>query len=150
MATPETQRESSPNLTLEQKRAAFALRDVQDIAKNIELIKAYKPFVNGFPAMVLMDGLGQAVATLMAKPKEKHRVRLLTQLTDWLTKVHEGSPYAKQVEGEGAVEDKARLMYRITKSDQRAYVLAQAEVLALCVWLKKFAGAFAPTDQNEA
>ena len=59
--------------TIQQERAAFALEEVGAINKRIQEIAAgndrdkikaseYKSYASGFPAMIQMNGLGQAAA----------------------------------------------------------------------------------------
>ncbi len=123
--------------TLEQERAGFALAKAQDLGEHAD---KYNKLVQGFPATILTDGLGQAVATLMAKAgKERHRGKLLEHLDEWLCRKNATSPYFRQT----------RLIDAIVGGSQQDYVLAQAEALNLLVWLKKFASAYAPGDSGQ-
>lgn len=146
--------EKSSELTLEQQRAKFALEKVNALSKEgKEKYGNYKGYVEGFPAAILMDGLGQACATLMAKAKpkgnaENQRERsgqsekgdagakfLFEHLQEWLCKNSEFAPY----------KGKNDLMQAIVDTPQQTYVQAQAEAMALLVWLKKFSQAFLET-----
>lgn len=132
--------EKSSELTLEQQRAKFALDEVSALARQgKESYGNYKGYVEGFPAAILMDGLGQACATLMAKrEKDAGAKHLFDHMQRWLCE--EGfAPYAPKK------GNKPDLMQAIVDTPQQTYVQAQAEALALLVWLKKFSQAFLET-----
>jgi CRISPR-associated protein Cmr5 len=122
--------------TLEQKRAAHALEKVRDIEKlNEDEQKKYSSYVKSLPATILMNGLGQAAAGLLARAKgnneDMHSV-LFKHLEEWLCRENEKSPFRG---GEG-------LIATIIARDRKAYLRAQAEALAWLQWLKKFAVAY--------
>ena len=104
-------------------------------ARNDISQKEYKSYASGFPAMIQMNGLGQAAAFYRSKGAEntsKGRAycALYDLLSGWLTQ--SGQPYA----------DFDDLLKGITEENMRAYMLAQAEALALLDWVKKFAKAY--------
>ena len=126
--------------SLAQRRAGHALKEIQ---KHTERNKSsarpdygnYVSYVTALPATVLMNGLGQACATLLSKAEGKPEkpYRLLYQdLQSWLCGTDSAAPF------KGASE----LMEAITNGNQDAYLRAQAEALAYLVWLKKFACAY--------
>lgn len=120
--------------TLEQKRAGHALSRVREIEqKRRALADDYRRYAESLPATIVMNGLGQASATLLARAKgQKSAHRLLyDHLEDWLCK-SETAVYRRQ----------ESLIDAIVNHDQRQYVHAQAEALAYLDWLKKFAQAF--------
>jgi CRISPR-associated protein Cmr5 len=85
----------------------------------------------------MMNGLGQAVATHLAAAKgndsDPHR-HLYDDLQAWLCGNAQlpGLPYA----------GRSDLIREITLHDEAAYLMAQAEALAYCGWLKRFAVAY--------
>ncbi|CAI8970077.1 type III-B CRISPR module-associated protein Cmr5 [Methylocaldum szegediense] len=124
--------------TVQQERASFALKKVKEIA--IENREEFRKLAESFPAMIRMNGLGQAAAFYFSKrEKEKNKdaremnayERLYLLLGEWLTKP--GQPYASC----------ENLLQGITQQNMHAYRLAQAEALLLLDWVKKFAKAFA-------
>lgn len=144
------------SMTLEQKRANDALaciNNVQAVAKQpfkSELGSRYRSYVERLPAYIVMNGLGQAVATLMARKNgsgadaEAYGL-LLDHLQNWLCRKEQAAPYA----GAGSRGDTS-LIRAIATSDQDVYVRAHAEALAYLVWLKKFAQAFLPRSKESS
>ncbi|MDZ4778779.1 MAG: type III-B CRISPR module-associated protein Cmr5 [Planctomycetia bacterium] len=133
-APPASLSKAPPRPTLEQQRAAHALDKVNGV-KSERLAGDYKSYCESLSATIVMNGLGQACATLLAQAKGKtgdddaHR-RLFDDLEDWLC--------GKQAR----VGLSKPLIDSLVKSDQTIYCHAQAEALAYLVWLKKFAQAF--------
>lgn len=118
--------------TIQQQRAKYALEQVEAaLRRNVgkkEYKKEYKSYASGLPAMIHMNGLGQAAAFF--KSKGGTHGELYTLLSGWLCQT--GQPYA------GC----DNLLTGITTKDMHAYRLAQAEAQALMDWVKKFAKAF--------
>lgn len=122
--------------TLEQKRAEYALntvkkrlKDFQGDSKNRE---RYLTRAKSLPATIIMCGLGQTAATLLSVGKGKNDnpdQMLYEDLKNWLC---DNGPYQNE-------ED---LITAITEHNRSKYINAQAEVLKLLEWLKKFATAY--------
>jgi len=114
--------------TLAQRRAADALKKIQNLESKD--YGKYVSYVKGLPAALLMNGLGQAAATLLSSAKGKkedpHRL-LYDHLSSWLCRDDDPA---------------SDLLESITKNDENHYLCAQAEALAYLDWLKKFARAF--------
>lgn len=128
---------------LGQRRAACALKAVDDI-KGEDYSGKFRSYVERLPASIVMNGLGQALASELASAgrseegksdSEAHK-RLFKEIEDWLLK--ERVIYA----------EKADLMNAIVSGSQEQYVLAQAEALAYLEWLKKFSQAFLKKEAN--
>lgn len=131
--------------TIQQQRAAFALAAVEAVnngikaiseGNNRDKIKAseYKSYASNFPAMIQMNGLGQAAAFFRSKgtgtdSKARAYQALYNTLSEWLSKPNQ--PYQGK-----------DLLDGITQSNMQTYMLAQAEALALLDWVKKFAKAY--------
>lgn len=119
-----------------QKRAADAFKKVNELTSryNDEWQAKYASYVKSLPATILMNGLGQAAATLLARAKgnkeDPHYV-LYAHLESWLC------------------ENNGDLMATITNNDRHAYVQAQVEALAWLEWLKKFATAYLKQREGE-
>ena len=121
--------------TMQQKRMKYALDEVESAAnakKVVKYQKEYKSSASGFPAMIQMNGLGQAAAFYRSpdRGQEGTHKRLYDLLSGWLTQ--SGQPY------EGCGD----LLKGIIKCNMSTYLLAQAEALELLNWVKKFAKAY--------
>jgi CRISPR-associated protein Cmr5 len=137
--------------TLEQDRAAHALKCVEVIAKEKNLAGRYRSYAESLPAHIVMGGLGQAVATELAAARlvdEKKRddgnkahERLANDLAAWL-----GKDIYKKIAKENGGQS---LMTAIASEHQKDYLRAQAEALAWLVWLKKFCQAMLPKSNEE-
>lgn len=126
--------------TMQQERAKFALERVEAAKENISQ-KEFKSYAAGFPAMIRMNGLGQAAAFYRSKgagsdAKAKAYFAIYCLLSDWLGE--SGKPY-------GAYDD---LLKGITEADMDRYRLAQIEALLLLDWVKKFAKAFMEDEKK--
>lgn len=120
--------------TIQQQRAKYALEQVEAaLRRNVDK-KEYKSYASSLPAMIHMNGLGQAAAFF--KSKGDTHGELYTLLSGWLCQ--KGQPYA------GC----ANLLEGITNKDMHTYRLAQAEAQALMDWVKKFAKAFMNDDKE--
>lgn len=120
---------------MQQKRAKYALQQIKDVIENVNQkeFKEFKAYASTFPAMIHMNGLGQAAAFFKSKG-ETHEV-VYSILSTWLCgKVD----YAKNQPYSGC----DNLLEGITSRDMHQYRLAQAEAQALMDWVKKFASAF--------
>lgn len=163
--------------TIQQQRAKFALKRVLDAKKAFENLNTedskeqeadkkakannakeeFKSYASALPAMIHMNGLGQAAAFYKSKAKNKPEDKdkfnekgkdkkhnpyemLYQLLSDWLTQ--DKQAYAeKNYEG-----DKKDLIKAIVNHDMHQYRLAQAEAQALMDWVKKFAKAYMVED----
>jgi len=112
--------------SIEQERAKAALQWAEMGVDSDTLSCA-----NALPAMILMNGLGQAAAFYKSKGGKYERLYKL--LSDWLKQ--SGKPYAGK-----------ELLSGITTSDAKTYRAAQAEALAYLQWVKKFAKAYSKGD----
>ena len=125
--------------TLAQRRAAHSLARIKTHEKaGKQSYGKYVSYVSALPATILMNGLGQACATLLSqKDKPGHR-QLFDDLQSWLCGSDETAPY----------KDTIDLMKEITGKNADTYFRAQAEALAYLVWLKKLAKAFLEQGEN--
>ena len=124
-------------LTIQQELAKYALERVEGLGRvlNDESQKEFISYASGLPAMIHMNGLGQAMAFCKLKAKDRDSYNQLYLLvSDWLCQP--GQPY----------QDKDNVLEGITQCDQAHYQLAQAEALVLMSWIKKFAKAFLVED----
>ncbi len=135
-------------MNIERERARHALQTIEALPDDV---KKYTSYVKGLPAAILQNGLGQAMATLLAASKgkpamqngavdEAHRL-LYNHVQAWLCRDDQHAPYRENTE---PADSSTILMTRMTEGDEAAYIRAQAEALAYLNWLKKFAVAYRP------
>ncbi len=126
--------------TLAQRRAAHALGRIETYKNaGVDSYKNYVSYVEALPATILMNGLGQAAATLLSKAEgdlKKPHGLLYADVQDWLCGSDAAVPYRNTTGGND------RLMQAILARDEGMYLRAQAEALEYLVWLKKFANAW--------
>lgn len=142
-------------MNIERERARHALQTIEALPDDV---KKYTSYVKGLPAAILQNGLGQAMATLLAASKGKpamkdgavnkaHRL-LYNHLQQWLCGSNRLSPYCEEDKDKDIPHDSTILMTSITEGDESAYIRAQAEALAYLNWLKKFAVAYRPESEG--
>ena len=133
--------------TIDQQRAEHALKQIQSIQgdKNDGM---YVSYVSSLPATIVMNGLGHALVTQLAKAKplerdqerkDSHRL-LYAHLASWL---------AKQVEQLEATGNGSDVVQQLMKKDQDVYLRAQAEAMAYLNWLKQFARAYLTEKEGQ-
>lgn len=121
---------------LEQKRAEYALTCVNRVRGNPDLSKKYKIYVHSLPAMVQVNGLGQALAQIMSdfrKADDGPAARqVMNDLKTWL--VDRRRLYEPPNDGS--------ILQALVTGDRAAYLRAYEETIALCNWLKKLTDAY--------
>ena len=137
--------------TIEQRRAADALSRAGRLnAKSDDFKKLYRSYVDRLGPTIIMNGLGQALATecAAAGPKlEKDRKHahqdahreLYVSLQNWLCR-----------EDGGVYPSSGDLLQAIMAEDESRYLHAQAEALAWLKWHKKFCRAKFPKGEETA
>lgn len=124
--------------TLEQVRAADALSRVQRLANKKATFKdKYRSYVDRLGPAIIMNGLGQALATENASTDDAHRA-LYAGLSRWLCR-SDGGVYSGY---DDALE-------ALMAESQDRYLLAQAEALAWLQWHKKFCRASFPRGEGD-
>lgn len=131
--------------TPEQRRAADALRAVQSLEANDELQKRYRAYTERIGPSILMNGLGQALATERSssgsdpqKADQRAHLQLYRNLEAWLCRP--GGVY------EPESGQKSDLLGAILQQRESDYLRAQVEALAWLVWHKKFCRAYLPKE----
>lgn len=118
--------------TLEQRRAQHALRQIK-VLQN-QNVGHYVSYVSAMPAVIVMNGLGQALAMQLAKAQNDQQnphYRLYHQVASWL------SEQLADLQGHPD-----HVIEQLMKQNQQVYLRAQAESLAYLSWLKQFARAY--------
>lgn len=129
-------------VTLDQQRAANALRAVQRLRPDDELRSSYRAYTDRLGPAIVTNGLGQALATERAAagppgrrttPDQEAHAALYDHIHRWLCRsdggVYPGNP---------------DLLAALVDGDQTSYLRAQAEALAWLTWHKKFCHAELP------
>lgn len=125
-----------PIRSMEQDRAEFALRQIEAVAHHPgDLPKEIRRHLNGLPALIRMNGLGQALAFFRMKGDDSSHGHIYRMVGTWLC--------ATSSKGRIFTED-TDVLKAITRSDVQHYMAGQNEALALLEWLKKFAVALLP------
>lgn len=115
---------------LEQGRAAHAFDSV-NAAKRALKDKAveYKAYSKKLPMLIKVNGLGAALAFMIAKGHKSDAWKILYQnIEDWLLEDH------KQL----ISFEEDRLLKELWKSDSTTYRTVTYEVLAYLSWVKRF------------
>ncbi len=116
--------------TLGQKRAAYALQKIIEKIghKEKDFKKEFKSLAAGIPSMILMNGFGQALAFIKTKNDEKYKI--IFEITkEWL----------RQNSFVESPENDRQFLLSIADMDQKKYLTAQKEALALLEWVKRYA-----------
>jgi CRISPR-associated protein Cmr5 len=134
--------QNSPNRTLQQtlqqKRAAHAWKCIEKVQAGIQ--KKYGSLVRGLPALIQSDGLGQTLAFLKAKDKNKgntEHIEAYSNISNWIS-IEFGITY-KQGE---------TLLEWLLTQETPMYRRVTAEALAYLNWLKRFAEAKGWQDEE--
>lgn len=134
--------------TIEQQRAAYALGEINRLLEakpgELEFNKEFCSYASALPAMIHMNGLGQAAAFCASKGGT---YKLLYDIvSEWM--IRDGQPFGPQA-GAKPRDAAANLLEGITSSDMYRYRVAQAEALALLEWVKKLALALMPVPKKD-
>lgn len=121
-----------------QQRAAFAFACMQSALKHENSVqKELKAYIQALPAMIQINGFGQAIAFYKAHPESKRGGKAYQLIYSWLSEwLKKQNIYQKD------------LMVAICDGQMNEYQLATAETQALLVWLKKFARAYLAIDDS--
>lgn len=124
---------------ISQQRAAFALRHMEHALRHApDKQRQIRTVANSIPAQIQRTGLGQTLAFALSK-KEKNDGHgwscLYELLQEWLCK-------------EQQIYRGETLMASLCQGDMKQYQQAQAEALALLVWVRKFARAMLETPTS--
>lgn len=120
---PVTDRKAVPTVSLEQQRAKFAWERVQGCSKD------YTNLAKAAPALIMNNGLMQALAFYQSKGKD-HHLALNRHLCEWLRQ----RGIVQQVDFPG-------VMTALQGADATTFRRATEETLALLKWIRQFAAA---------
>lgn len=126
------------NRTLEQQRAKYALKAVNS-QKDRKEAAEYGRHIRRLPAMILNNGLGQALAFLLADDEGKNKPsgEVYKNLAEWTCGAADAEHPRRIYAGNDLIKE-------LMGGDREAYIIAQQETLRLLTWMKKFADAYLP------
>jgi len=128
---------------MQQARAKHALKKVQTWQQQTtDSQKKLQSYASALPAMILMNGLGQAIAFAKMKSKNastKEYKYIYVALQDWL--------YDKEKPLNFKKIDKD-LITSITQIDMKTYQLTQTESILYLDWIKKFSKSFLTAEEE--
>lgn len=121
---------------MEQERAKFALKRITELSSSNH--------VSALPALIHMNGLGQALAFYRMKGKQTEQGQeqknnhkaLYDLISDWLCGERDAETAGQIFKNHDDV------LKAIANGDMFQYMAAQNEALALLEWVKKFANAY--------
>lgn len=132
--------------TLEQLRASNALARVGAFAgESDEFKKRYRAYVERLGPAIVMNGLGQALATeraaaghnAVANDDTRAHDQLCRSVGAWLCRPNDG-----------VYPDANDVLAAMVEGNEAEYLRAQAEALAWLVWHKKFCRATFPRSEQ--
>lgn len=132
--------------TIEQRRAASALERVEELsAKSGKFKTRYRAYVDRLGPSIVMNGLGQALATERAaagphleNDDQRAHHELYVSLQCWLCR-----------EDGGVYPSAPDLLQAIMENSESRYLHAQAEALAWLEWHKKCCRASFPKSEED-
>jgi CRISPR-associated protein Cmr5 len=132
------------NQTIEQNRSRMAYEKVKTVSeKDVNIQKKYKSRAKDFPAMVMTNGLLQALSFLMSKKDDEGCKWVSEHIINWIKyAITEGWI---QKPGDAYTADNmdniARLIEWLSSDeiDVSSYIAVTNEVLSFTPWLKRFA-----------
>ena len=131
--------------TISQLRATNALIRINELqnAEEDDFKRCYRAYVDRLGPTIVMNGLGQALATERAaagnspkNPREKAHHELYLSLNRWLCE-----------RADGVLAHGSDILQAIMRGDEQHYLWAQAEALAWLEWHKKFCRAAFPRGE---
>ncbi len=125
--------------SLGQERAAFAWRCVQGQSRE------YKNLAKSLPALIMSNGLMQALAYLKAKEKQPHHLTLGAHVCSWALI---GDRERPSLNGDGFKKEFDSMMDNIYKMQSDKYRHATEESLEILKWIRQLADA-AISDEKE-
>lgn len=120
---------------IDRQRADFAWQNIQEVtSKASSDKKEYGSLARKMPTLIQINGLAQTLAFLKAKGKG-HHFQIYNHLSYWFC-------YRFNLNKENG------LMNYIINLDSKTYRLATTEALAFLQWLKRFAEAELPSEED--
>lgn len=134
--------------TKQQKRAAFALNELKDKVEKNQVDSKLATFIVGMPNMILSNGIGQSMAFLMAKMKNKpERLFVFLTIKKYLCENYKNTfgDFKKD-----DIQNDYDFLKKFNDIPQNEYIKMQDEVLRMLEWLKRYARAFESDSKKES
>jgi CRISPR type III-B/RAMP module-associated protein Cmr5 len=129
------------NQTIEQNRSRMAYEKVKTVSeKDVNIQKKYKSRAKDFPAMVMTNGLLQALSFVMSKKDDEGCKWLSGHISNWIKyAITEG--WIQEPGNAYTADNIAGLIEWLSSEeiDVSSYVAVTNEVLSFTPWLKRFA-----------
>lgn len=134
---------SHQSQNIQQLRAHYALTIIHEVPS--EEASRFKAYATTLPAMIQMNGLGQALAFAKQKSNGKGAEakawkRLYSTLSSWLTQERNCWTH---------IADHEDVLPTLLAGTQEQYQIAQAEAQALLCWVKDFARAELKNEETQ-
>lgn len=130
---------AEPQQNIAQLRAKYALDKISSVKKREDsLQKQIHAYVHSLPAMIQMNGFGQAIAFYKAKGQAANVGQAYQLIYQWLSEWLINQQIYDQ-----------ELMEAVCSNSMQDYQLAAAETQAILVWLKKFTQAYLKDESEE-
>ena len=124
---------------IQQQRAHHALTTIRKWKQSDQYSgKRLQSYASGLPAMILTNGLGQALAFCLTKKEPEYKA-LYRLLENWLLT-------ERQIFETNAPKN---LIDAVTQSDMQTYQTAQTEALLYLDWVKKLVKGLIKTEKTE-
>lgn len=125
---------------IEGGRASFAFNEVKNFVENHSRYRTeYRSYVKKLPAMIQVNGLGQALAFYYSNNQKKAYFEIYQSITEWLK---EKFPEAFQRDDQTLVE----VVINLESQDYRLFTL---EVMALLNWMRKFVDGMVKAGESD-
>ncbi|SHF43662.1 CRISPR-associated protein, Cmr5 family [Seinonella peptonophila] len=123
------------HVNLEQQRAQHSLAKIEEMQRlDKQTADDYATYVTSFPAAILINGLGQALAQLLAAAKRQEdepHFLLYKHIEEWLCRIDKQAPYS----------GKAELLNALMGGSRQTYIWATQETMLWLQFHKKMANA---------
>jgi CRISPR-associated protein Cmr5 len=126
------------NIEHERAKEAWACIDYVDSKEKDKFKKEYRSIVMKSPTMIITNGLGQTLAFLKSKgknDKSKPEEKLYRDIESWLDKRVQWTA-------------RGELMEKVIVLPNDKFRHATAETLSFLSWMKRFADAVLPKEEN--
>lgn len=132
--------------TKQQKRASFVLNQLNNSFSpngTVTVDSKTATFIVGTPNMVLSNGLGQTMAFLMAKMKDKPERKFVFETIKKYLEENYKNTFTPQA-------DNFVFIQKFSTISSGDYIKIQDEVLRMLEWLKRYARAFEKEEEKNA
>lgn len=135
--------------TKQQKRAAFALGEIEELRRGNSVNADVATFIVGTPNMILSNGLGQTLAFLLSKESDKDKQEEKDKKYKYVFDILKRYICQENSSQFGNADENnfefLKKFYSVSQSD---YLTMQQECLRMLEWLKRYARAFSEKKEK--